>query len=617
MARNDYVGQIVDDKYKVVRLLGRGGNSAVFLARHVVSDEPVAIKFLHSQYAEKENLLKLFYHEAQMASQLRHPNIISLYDVGVSVSGEPYLAMEYLEGETLSSFLSRSGPVSLSVTCAIIEPVLQALEVAHGKDIVHRYLKPENIFLVNQANTPPLIKLADFGISKLTNPEQVDLTRYGVKLDKPEYLSPELIQGKQNVDRRADIYSVGILMYKMLTGKIPFQGNKYHEILIASTSYPPLPPIEINPAFPQEAEMLIMRCLEKLPENRPDDVRDVLHQIRAFSGFENRVERLQAALANLSMDMGTMIGKGSTVVGELSDELLNAAAIAAARRNNEIPPKKISQKNPSPSARKAQKTPSRSPSGSSSTPRRSGSGSARRSPATGQRQTPQRLKDEPFWKQKRFLVIAAAAVGATLLIGIVVFAITRGHGEMSEDNEGKTPNATVGVDALDGTQTGGFGSAQPAGTNTIQVEVRGAPDGAKILYDGIPVPLNPFRVETRDSIVPMTVEAPGFRPFVTSVVPSEDQVVVVSMTPLNSPIEIPQNELPPRKDESAQGEGTYISPSRNVQSPASEAASVRVKPQSKVKPVNAQKKKQKNNAPTKEGSSQTDGKLIEIHDIFE
>lgn len=619
MAHNDYVGQTINGKYNVVRLIGRGGIGAVFVAHHIVSNEPVAIKFIHSQYAEKQDLLRRFYQEAQSSSQIGHPNIPQIYDMGVSEAGEPFLVMEYLEGESLASFMSRSGPVSLEVTCAVMEPVLLALEAAHNKGIVHRYLKPENIFILNQVNGQPLIKLSDFGVSRFTNPDNVDMTQYGVTLGTPVYLSPEQIKGASNIDNRADLYSVGVLMYKMLTGKVPFKGNYYHEILIATTSYPPLPPFEAYPSFPQEAEILIMRCLEKNPQNRPESAREILHCMKVFSGFKKRNESLLAAVTKLTM--GTVIGKGSTVIGELSEDFLDAAAVAAAAKrkasaNRDFP----STSNSSPTG-KSSRSPSSSARGAAARPaKQRHSGSSRKQPASLPHRVSVGSRGSVWGRQNKLIVISAIAGGALLLAVIVAFALSHRENTngSSDFSEGKSIDS-----APNNNQPQRLGESQDFSGNNVQIEVRGLPENAKIMYNGIPIPANPFKVESRDSIVQMKVEAPGYKPFVTAVVPSEDQVVVVSMTPQNAISDTPlhdvveqqlspddEEEVPPSHIESRPQRPAVVNrPSIKKDSDLNSLSNKENPPESKRRKKNTTEKK--NMSPVNEK------KLIDIHDVFD
>jgi serine/threonine-protein kinase len=227
-------GALLDGRYRIVRLLGEGGMGSVYLASHVGLGRDVAIKFLHADLASRDEMVGRFHREAQAAAAIRHKNIIEVFDVGMSPQGEPFLVMEYLEGESLAGLLKRAGPLNLGAACAVMEPTLQALQAAHRKGIIHRDLKPDNIFLAHQQGEPPVVKIIDFGISKFT---QCALDKWRTKtgsiLGTPAYMSPEQARGSAGLDHRTDIYSMGTIFFEMLTGALPFAGNNFAEYLSA------------------------------------------------------------------------------------------------------------------------------------------------------------------------------------------------------------------------------------------------------------------------------------------------------------------------------------------------------------------------------------------------
>ncbi len=290
----DYTGQTLDGRYRVERLLGKGGMGAVYFGRHLVIGREVAIKFLHAELATDEDVVKRFYREAQAAAAIRHKNIIDVFDVGVASEGEPYLVMEYLEGEDLASMIKRVGSFDLAAACGILEPVLLALAAAHEKGIIHRDLKPENIFLAQFDNEPTTIKLIDFGISKFVQAgDKSRLTQTGVLLGTPAYMSPEQAKGGgAGVDTRTDIYAMGVILYEMLTGELPFKGEHYNELLINVLTEQPMSPRDANPMFPAEAEDLVMTTLSKVPDERPRGATDMLDRLRRLKAFENRSKGL-------------------------------------------------------------------------------------------------------------------------------------------------------------------------------------------------------------------------------------------------------------------------------------------------------------------------------------
>ncbi|MCU0660803.1 MAG: protein kinase [Myxococcota bacterium] len=297
----DYSGKILDNKYQVITILGRGGMGAVYKGVHKAIGKSVAIKFLHAEFAGNSEVVKRFYREAQAAAAIGHGNIIDVMDVGVSPEGEPYLVMEYLEGESLSAMLRRVGPLPVEAACGILEPVLLALHAAHAKGIVHRDLKPENIFLVHREGEPPKVKLIDFGISKFVGaPGNEKLTQTGSVMGTPSYMSPEQARGDRNLDHRSDLYAAGVIFYEMLTACLPFPGENYTQIIINILTAPPLPPREAYSNFPGQAESSLMKSLEKNPDKRHQSALEFLNALKVVEGFSNRQERLTMMAAGIT-----------------------------------------------------------------------------------------------------------------------------------------------------------------------------------------------------------------------------------------------------------------------------------------------------------------------------
>lgn len=299
MTRNNHSGKVLDGRYEILYLLDEGGMGAVYLGRHIKLGRRVAVKILRGELAGNKELVARFYREAQSASVISHPNIIDVYDVGVADWGEPYLVMEYLSGENLASVLDRKGPISLAAACGIMEPALRALQAAHDRGIVHRDLKPENIFLMGQEDAPPVVKVIDFGISKFLQAEQTKLTRTGSLLGTPSYMSPEQARGRGTFDHRSDIYSMGVVLHYMLCGCLPFVGESYNDLIVNILTEPVPPPSETYAAFPAEVEPIVMRLLQKDPEQRFSTCMEVLDALTALAAFAGRQEALGALTADM------------------------------------------------------------------------------------------------------------------------------------------------------------------------------------------------------------------------------------------------------------------------------------------------------------------------------
>ena len=330
----DYKGQTLDGKYLIGELLGEGGMGRVYRGEHVLIGRPVAVKFLHAELTSNEEVVRRFYREAQTAAAIRHKNVIDVLDVGVSREGEPYLVLEYLEGESLSDMMARVGVLDVATACGILEPVLNALQAAHDRGIVHRDLKPDNIFLTHQAGEPPTVKLIDFGISKINEAVgQTKLTRDGSLLGTPEYMSPEQARGAADLDHRSDLYAMGVILYEMLAGGRPFVGANYSELLIAVLTEEPRPPHDVNPEFPDEAAAVIGPALARDPADRFQSATEMLEALRRLPGFARRHETLTQLGPQLgtrgvaSGDLGKSISGGrASVAVDVFDQVLRERA---------------------------------------------------------------------------------------------------------------------------------------------------------------------------------------------------------------------------------------------------------------------------------------------------
>ena len=276
------IGVELDGRYRIERQIGEGGMGVVFLARHMVIEKAVAIKVLRAEVAEDEAVVKRFVQEARAASRIGHPNIIDVTDFGTTKDGLTYQVMEYLEGQTLSALLHTEGPLDLTRSLAIVAQMARALGAAHDKGIIHRDLKPENVFLMNRDGREDFVKIVDFGIAKVQPTDgdsaQPRLTRIGTVFGTPEYMSPEQASGRNDVDVRADIYALGVILYEMLCGSVPLRGDTTVRTLAMQMLDDPAP---IREAYPEveitpEQEEVIMRALAKKRSERHATMADFL-----------------------------------------------------------------------------------------------------------------------------------------------------------------------------------------------------------------------------------------------------------------------------------------------------------------------------------------------------
>jgi eukaryotic-like serine/threonine-protein kinase len=266
----ELLGIILNRKYKLVRQLGDGGMAYVFAAERLHIGDQVAIKLLHSKLVPDPIKKRRFQLEAYTTAAVKHPNVVSVFDYDETDRGEPYLVLELLNGPTLAKQIKNGRVLSAGRTLSIIKPVCGALSLAHQKGILHRDLKPSNIVLHQLDDGTQVVKLIDFGIVKVLNEEDYGkLTQQGFVVGTPEYLSPERYSGR-NVDARSDIYSLGVLVYRMLTGRVPFTGHSPTEILQKHVKHP-VPPLRLlNAGIAQEVEEVVLRALSKRPQERPE-----------------------------------------------------------------------------------------------------------------------------------------------------------------------------------------------------------------------------------------------------------------------------------------------------------------------------------------------------------
>jgi len=258
------VGQLLDGSYEVLRVIGEGGMGRVYEARHTrLHTKRFAVKLLHHELARQPDVVTRFQREAEAASVLTHPNVVGVYDVNTSADGRPYIVAELLQGEDLGSHLDRVGKLSTVDAVHIVRQVCHALGAAHASGIVHRDVKPENVFLAGPNAT---VKVLDFGISKVLETSD-GLTKTGTVMGTPDYMAPEQARGDR-VDSRADIYAVGAILYRALTGRKPFEGNDAMSILTAVLTQEPERPSTLNPKIPLSLELIVQQTMAKTPSQR-------------------------------------------------------------------------------------------------------------------------------------------------------------------------------------------------------------------------------------------------------------------------------------------------------------------------------------------------------------
>ncbi len=270
---DDYIGKTIAAKYRVEQMIGEGGMGKVYKATQTALDKPVVLKVLRQALLSDERTVARFQREAKAASRLNHPNSISVLDFGQADDGALFIAMEYVQGKDLHQLLSREWPLTEGRVIRLMSQVLSALADAHSAGVIHRDLKPENIMVEQRRGEADFVKVLDFGIAKIVDGSGDDgpaLTRAGFVCGTPEYMSPEQARGAQ-LDHRSDLYAVGVILYQLITGLLPFDSDSAVGFATKHlTEMPPLPSKRRPDAKPSPAmERLIMRALAKNPDDRP------------------------------------------------------------------------------------------------------------------------------------------------------------------------------------------------------------------------------------------------------------------------------------------------------------------------------------------------------------
>jgi serine/threonine protein kinase len=314
--------------YIITKPLGKGGMGAVYAAEHPVIGSKVAIKFLHAQYATDKKIVDRFFNEARAVNVIGHDNILKIIDLNVTDDNRHYFIMEFLVGRALQKLVEDGEPTPLEITGPIMLQFCEALEAAHSHKIYHRDIKPDNVYLIVHKGRKNFVKVVDFGIAKLTGEgNSTGQTQTGMVMGTPAYMSPEQAGGMTSrIDARSDIYSTGVLMFHMATGKLPFPGSSFGEVLIGHLQLPPPNPRDLNPAVPEAYEKVILKALAKQQEARQQTMKELHDEIKAVMDSLG----ISAELPVATEEDIAQQEKAKTKGGK-SEGVKNATAIAAAR----------------------------------------------------------------------------------------------------------------------------------------------------------------------------------------------------------------------------------------------------------------------------------------------
>ena len=335
VAGESLVGTVLAGRYRIERLLGAGGMGSVYRAEHVLMRKACAVKVLHREMTQVKEVVARFEREAVAAARIEHPNVATATDFGQLDNGSFYLVLEFIEGKSLSQLIAADGALSEERSLLITRQIADALSAAHAAGIVHRDLKPDNVMLVSKDSGSDFVKVLDFGIAKLKieepGPEHQALTRLNTVMGTPEYMSPEQARGEP-VDHRADLYTVGVILYEMLSGTSPFRHEEFVVVLTKKlTEDPPALPEHVSPATRE----LVRELLQRLPDDRPQTAADVVGRVDSILGYSPAPSVAFAPVSGTSprrvaprQSKVSAVAFANTVVGEAPASGLQASRMA-------------------------------------------------------------------------------------------------------------------------------------------------------------------------------------------------------------------------------------------------------------------------------------------------
>ena len=301
------IGMVLQEKYLIRRALGEGGMGAVYEAEHQLIKKRVAIKCLHQQFAQNAEIVARFHREAHATAKIGHPNIIEVTDMGRFPDGALFMVLEFLDGRDWAADIEREGAQPLGKVVRIVSQMCDALDAAHAEDIIHRDLKPENVYLVERGGNPDYVKVLDFGISKFKDSAGKGMTQTGTTMGTPYYMSPEQAQARKDIDHRADIYSMGVMMFQALTDQYPFDDESYPMLVLKICTEPAPSVLRYRPDLPAEIDTIINKLLSKSPGDRYNTCAELKAALAPFAEVMTvpRVDSQAPKTANMESSLLT------------------------------------------------------------------------------------------------------------------------------------------------------------------------------------------------------------------------------------------------------------------------------------------------------------------------
>lgn len=340
------IGMILDDKYKLERHIGRGGMGSVYIAHHTKFNKQVAVKVLSRDMTEDPTCYERFKREADASARIKHPNAVSVIDFGQTNDDVVYLVMEYVEGLTLRKLLEREKRLSPERTVNLARQICAGIGAAHRANIVHRDLKPDNV-MIEIIDGQEVVKVLDFGIAKLKDSQQQQITRTDSVLGTPHYMSPEQCSGG-SIDYLSDIYSLGIILYEMLSGHVPFQATSAPAVIVQHVTKDPTPLKKLCPDVPEPLSHVVMRALDKQPSRRQQSALDLANQLEAaltISGIPNNLTtRSTGSVSQWRVVFHGVLDSSETGQQKLLDGLQRSFGLSQANAQELLKGKKLSVK---------------------------------------------------------------------------------------------------------------------------------------------------------------------------------------------------------------------------------------------------------------------------------
>jgi serine/threonine protein kinase len=476
------VGRILEGKYALSQVIGEGGMGVVYLAKHLLIGRNLAVKILFPDIATHPEIVERFYNEARTAASIGHDHIIEITDMG-TFEKSPFIVMEFLEGQSLTQYM-KDRVLAVEDAVGILVQVLDALNAVHSKGVIHRDLKPDNIFLICKGGRSDFVKLLDFGISKLKTPEaqNLALTRTGTILGTPYYMAPEQAAGRKDQDHRIDIYAVGVILYEMLSGQLPFLGDNYNALIAAILTEEPARPSAHNPSLPQEIENIIMTAISKQPHLRYPNAVNLMEALRPFAP-------VWALRPSKVSPLSSTMNYGQTVATPTTTPLPLGGSQVTAR-----------------------------------TPSAMG--------ITGTSDMAMTAEESRKRGRKTAFIIGGAVLGLLVIVGGGL-GIALGTGLLSTNSGGTDPG-------IDGPKVGAKVKPEPPPVNPPTepgneldkppvpkptLEILGAPEGATVTLGGVKLSGNPAEIDPSDEARELKIEAEGYEPLMDKMVVNKTMAV--------------------------------------------------------------------------------------------